>query len=181
MINLEKDEQLIMIVRRHWIFVVGRILSSAILFVLPLALIRFLSVYGILKLGGNQTALFSGLAGAWFLLIWIAFFTFWTRYYLTIWVVTDKRIIGLSQKALFSREASSMRLDRIQDIDVNVRGIFSTLLGVGTLKVQSAGEDLDEDFTMVGIAKPYDVKETISRLVSAELEKVKTVKLEQPE
>jgi hypothetical protein len=96
----------------------------------------------------------------WLLAIWLRFFIVWTNYYLDVWYVTEKRIIDVDQKALFNREVSNLRFDRIQDVTLQVRGVVATFLDYGDIRVQTAAED-STDFYMEQVAHPERVKQVI--------------------
>lgn len=95
----------------------------------------------------------------WLLILWILLFIMWTNYYLDMLILTDKKVIRVEQNALFSREMSSFRLDRLQDITVEVNGIIATVLNFGTVYIETAGEK--EEFVMRGVGHPYEVKNKI--------------------
>ena len=76
-----------------------------------------------------------------------------------VWILTDRKIIDIEQLSLFSREVSEFRLDRVQDITVEVRGIISTMLKFGTLHVQTAGAT--REFVIKNIPDPYKVRDII--------------------
>jgi hypothetical protein len=67
-------------------------------------------------LPGQFYTLFAFFFILWVLTLWIFFFLDWTKYYLDVWYVTQKRIIIIDQKALFDREISNVRFDKIQDV-----------------------------------------------------------------
>ena len=85
----------------------------------------------------------------------------WTDYYLDVWMVTDKRIIDIEQKSFFHRQTSVFRIERIQDITIETRGIIATLLNFGDIHVQTAGES--QEFIMRGIANPKYMRRIILR------------------
>ena len=60
--------------------------------------------------------------------------------FLNAWVLTNRRITTIKQRRFFNREVSSLLLPRIQDVTTNVTGVLPSLLGIGDIKVQSAGE-----------------------------------------
>lgn len=101
----------------------------------------------------------------------------WTDFYLDVLVVTDHRIINIEQKALFARETSSLHLDKIQDVSVEVFGILATFLSFGNLKIQTAGEM--EEFIIKGIKDPDAIKQTILEQHEKAMIKLRTVRIEQ--
>ncbi len=83
-------------------------------------------------------------------------------YILTVAVVTNKRIIRIDQKAFFIYERNEMELDKIQDISVNIQGIFATFLDFGDLQVQTAGTIVK--FTFPQLPNPQKIKDIIMGL-----------------
>lgn len=176
MLSLDHNEHIILKIRKHWFLLAVHVVILTALFILPLILARVVAYFNILHFGGNAAALAAVFVGIWLLALWISFFSFWTTFYFDVWVVTNKRIIDIDQRRLFNREIATMRLDRIQDIVIEVRGILASVLNLGVLKVQSAGES--QEFVMTGVAEPYKVKDAIARLANQAAEAIKTVRLE---
>jgi hypothetical protein len=126
-------------------------------------------------LASSLTILVGGAYVIWLLALWIGFFIFWTDFYLDIWIITDKRIIDIEQQGLFSRTTSALRHDNIQDSTISEGGLVASLLGFGTVKVQSAAADVQ---IVIPYAKsPRKVKELIMHLHDTTIEKTKTVRL----
>ncbi len=70
--------------------------------------------------------------------------------------VTDENIVDMDQVGIFQRTIATLRLSRVQDISVNVKGPMQTVLGYGTVTVQTAGEK--ELFHFDYVPDPYAVK-----------------------
>jgi hypothetical protein len=56
--------------------------------------------------------------------------------------LTDQRFIQITQKGLFHRSVSDIGLQQIQSINYDISGIEQTLLGFGTIKMQTYVGDL---------------------------------------
>ena len=100
----------------------------------------------------------------------------WTTYYLDVLIVTDKRIFDINQQGFFHRESGSFRIDRIQNITVDQKGIIQTLLDFGTIHIETAGES--EEFVAPYIAGPYTIKKFINELQDQAIEKSQLVHFE---
>lgn len=163
-LHLDPDENVILEVRKHWIIFAGIafgfICAAFLPFIIFTAIKIFASNYLNYDLPGNDNALFLFFYSLWLLTLWILFFVDWTKYYLDVWYVTEKRIIAIDQKNVFHREISNLRFDKIQDITVGIRGFISTLLDFGDVKVQTASEDSVE-FTLNTVRHPNDVRKVI--------------------
>ncbi len=164
-LHLDPDEHVIMEVRKHWIVFaghgVGLFVSALLPFVVFTVLQMFVpSITNVIQLPGNTGALFLFFYSLWLLFLWISFFVAWTKYYLDVWFVTEKRIVAVDQKELFDREISNLRFDKIQDVTIDVDGLIPTMLHFGNIKVQTASED-EKDFAMDTVRNPDEVRRVI--------------------
>lgn len=169
--ELELGETVIKTVRQHIFLLVIRFIPFIILAAIPLLIPP---MYGLLvSHAGTDVAALSidfdnalmrfGL-GVWWLFLWMAAFTMLTKFFLTQWVITTTRIVDITQNSLFDREVSSFLLARVQDITTDVEGLFPTLIGYGTLNVETAGRM--EKFCMNGIAHPEAIRDLIMREIA---------------
>ncbi len=56
------------------------------------------------------------------------------------WIVTDDSITQIVQLGLFRRQTSKLSMANVEDVTSEQTGFIATLLGFGTLKVETAGE-----------------------------------------
>ena len=163
-LNLDTDEHVILEVRKHWfvfaMHAVGLVCGGFLPFALFAALKMFAPWIIGISLPGNVSALFVFFYSLWLLFLWITFFVEWTKYFLDVWYVTEKRIIDVQQNRLFDREIVNIRFDKIEDITVEVEGPLATFLNFGTIRVQTAGE-VNSDFTLTMVKDPNRVREII--------------------
>lgn len=157
--------------RKHWLLFVMGLLPYAILAVLPLALPNLLSLIPKAALyAAEHNYLDSRFVhmtfGIWLLFVWTGAWGSFTRYYLNVWVLTSERIVDVEQRRFFSREVSSVLLNRVQDVTTNVTGVLASFLGIGSIKVQSAGAK--NEFRMVGIPNPEEMRDLILKYVPEE-------------
>ena len=66
----------------------------------------------------------------------------WIGWYFSIFIVTDRRLIQITQKGLFHRTVIDMGLGQIQMVNYQVAGLQETLLGFGTIMMQTNVGDL---------------------------------------
>ncbi len=162
-LHLEADEHIILEVRKHWIVFFGYALSMLFSALIPFIIFSFSKIVFPdfqINLPGNTSALFLFVYCLWLLFLWASFFINWTKYYLDVWYVTEKRIIAVDQKQIFNRAISNLRFDKIQDVTIDVRGFVPTFLNFGNVKVQTAGED-NYEFSMDTVADPEKVRKVI--------------------
>ncbi|MEK7659517.1 MAG: PH domain-containing protein [Patescibacteria group bacterium] len=153
-------EKVELFLRRHWLILFFIYLGFGILTLLGLSGFYLASKFFILK--GNNLNLAVFLLSFYFLFIWYFLFKTLTDFYLDTWIVTDHRILDIHQLGLFKRNISELRLSKIQDVTVEIKGILSTFLNYGTVMIQTAGEI--PEFTFEQVPRPQQVKDKILQL-----------------
>ncbi len=88
----------------------------------------------------EYTYFFGGL-GAGFLLAMIIFFPYWVRWHFSVYIMTNKRLIQQT-RSLLQVSVVDISLDQIQMVNYQVSGLQETLLGFGTIMVQTYVGDL---------------------------------------
>lgn len=173
MFDLSSDEKVVLKVHRHKLVLVFKSFFLILFVLLPPLL--FWSVGQVGPIKGNELALFLSVYSAILLIGWMIFFIIWTDYYLDVLIVTDKRIIDIEQRGFFKREVSTVRLESIEDITINVSGVVATFLDYGTLKLQTAAEN--REFIIYDVPHPNQIKSTIYELQNKQIQAPKSVKM----
>ncbi len=62
-------------------------------------------------------------------------------------IVTDRNITQILQNGLFSRKVSQLNMVNVEDVTSVQRGFFATMFGFGRLKVETAGEQMNFDYS----------------------------------
>lgn len=171
-IQLEDGELVLDTVRKHWFIIILELVTIGLVGLLPLVILAGSTLvpdlpFLELLLAGQAGVITYGMA-AWVLLTLIMGFSIWTNYYLDLWVITDRRIIVIDQRAFFNRKVSSFRLERLQDIKVTIKGLIPTLLNFGTIRAQTAGAN-ESNFESSGMPDPRGVQSTIQSAMDERL------------
>ena len=66
----------------------------------------------------------------------------WISWYYSVFIVTDQRFIQVTQKGFFNKSVVDIGLHQIQMINYEVAGIQESLLGFGTIMMQTYMGDL---------------------------------------
>ena len=151
--------------RKHWFTLLGPGLFICAAALLPVFIYSVFSAFPIeIESEKNLTVLFLFLYTIWVLILWVIAFVIWTDHYLDVWIVTNKNLIDVEQQGIFHREITTTRLNRIQDINSEVRGMFQTFLNFGDITIQNAGTN--KQFVIRGVENPANVRENIEKAVS---------------
>ena len=84
---------------------------------------------------------FEGL-GAGLVIGLILFSPWWISWFYTVFIVTDHRFIQITQKGLFHRSVVDIGINQIQMVNYEINGLQETLLGFGTIIIQTYMGDL---------------------------------------
>lgn len=151
---LQRSEQVLAIVRRHWWFLWPRtLLWAGIAIVAPVVAWWLLDLIGVFD---DISAIF------WIaLLLWVGFWGVrillnWYQYYNDIWVITDQRIVDSRKPHPLRHTLASADLVNIQDMTVEKRGLFASLMNFGDVVCQTAAAK--HLFVLSGIPQPAEVQ-----------------------
>ena len=161
-IELEADEKVMLESRRHWFVLFGQLLPFPIAAFAPIFFIWYVEIAmpssPFMIDAANPYLWYSYVL--WVLLLWMGSFNVWTNHYLDILIATNKRVIVINQKGFWRRNIASFRLERLQDLNVEINGFFATMLDYGTLNAETAGQS-EEGFRTYGMPHPREIKASI--------------------
>ena len=121
------DEEVLLLFRKH-----------------PVVMRKAIVVASVALLLGTIPALvkptfevFFGGLGLGFLLAFLIMFYSWISWNFSVFIVTNIRLIQVTQKGLWTRSVVDIGLDKIQTISFEIHGMQETLLGFGTIVIQT--------------------------------------------
>jgi len=159
--ELEKNEEIIKIIHRHWFDILKQFsISFILIFILISVLFTLPSFFQFDSPEEYKILLFieSGFA----IFIWIYMFLIGIDYYFDVWVLTTNRIINVEQKGLFLRHVSELKLVKIQDVTTEVEGFLPTMFNYGDVHIQTAAEQVR--FIFRSVPDPYRIKSEIMKM-----------------
>lgn len=158
----EEGEAVVLFLRQHPIVNLGWVGGVMGLSVLPLFFYIF-PAYQMLTPGLKVVVVlgwYLGVAG-----FALAKFLGW---YFNIFILTDERMIDVDFLNLFSRVISEAKLDKIQDVNSVMSGVWQTFFNYGSVFVQTASEVAE--FVFENIPYPDAVVKIINKLIDVEEE-----------
>lgn len=162
MIKLDKNEHIILEVRKHWFYLLTEIALAIIFILLPIFILPILGAIGF-EINVSSISLTFFIYFIWVLFMWLTIFIFWTNYYLDVWIITTDKIYDIEQHGLFKREVSILHYEKIQDITYEINGLVYSVLNLGDLHVQTAGTE--RNFTIKGIKDPAYVQRKLNEIL----------------
>lgn len=152
------DEEVILVLRSHPITQINWILTSIIIFFLPLFFNIFLTEF----LSGKQVFFIN--------LFWYAFlfsFVFLNilNYLFNVGIVTNKRIIDVDFHQILYKEVTASSINKIEDVTVKSAGFFAGFFNYGNLFIQTAAEEQNIEF--LNIPQPMEAASVINKLMKS--------------
>ena len=129
------DEEVLLLFRKHPVVMrKGLIIGSLGLLAGPLFVViaGYINESYIPSMGQYLLILLGG-----FVLAGILFFPSWMSWFFSIYLLTNQRFVQVKQQGFFNKNVVDIGLDNISMINYEVKGVQETLLGFGTITMQT--------------------------------------------
>ena len=155
----QENEEIYLILRPHWFIFLGKFLAwllfAAILVFVDWAINQYAPT-----LKTEPYVNYVNLAKSIYLMFLVlGLLILWVMYYLNMQIITNERIVDVTQRSLLHRTVSELHLNSIEDVTAETKGIFGTFLDFGNVYVQTAAET--ERFVFDHVPNPALVEKTI--------------------
>ena len=91
--------------------------------------------------------------------LFLGLLTIWVIYYLNVHIITNERVVDITQPGILHHTISELHLSRVQDATAEIKGFLHTFLDYGNVYLQTAGET--ERFVFSEIPNPTKVEKLI--------------------
>jgi len=156
----DADEDIVLVIRSHWITWVPTILVSIVLALIPFLVV---AVFKDLSTSLSAGLILMGLIVS----VTIILNTFFKWFY-SVNIVTTQRIIDVDFVNAFHHKFSEAQLEKIEDISHEHTGFVGSMFDVGTVFIQTAGSQAEFEFQ--NIPRPRDVQDTLNDLLEMKQE-----------
>ncbi|MBP9812035.1 PH domain-containing protein [Candidatus Gracilibacteria bacterium] len=164
------DEELKLVLKRHWIVYVYLGFYAFFLLLSSIILITY------------HSTIFSFIPGSAFsvflIIYWSIYLLFlyitWANNELDLFVITDQRIRGIEQLSFLNRTISECSLDDVKEVNAQTKGLLENLFNFGTVSMHTASEN--SNFVMHFAPSPIDNASIIRNVIQDN----KAKKKEQP-
>lgn len=155
----QANERVYLLTRQHPIILFKRIAFWLMFVVLLIILDSYiLPQYAILA-QAPYLQIVNFIKSVYIMVLVIGIFTIWILYYLNYQIITNERIVDVTQNTLLHHTTSELHLHRVQDVTAEVKGLVGNLFGYGNVYVQTAGETARFEFNKV--PQPHKVEKLI--------------------
>lgn len=155
----DSDEDIILIVRSHWIAFVPHLLFIVLLCLIPLV---FLYIGPYVPFLGTKM-LFLGMLIVSLIAAFNILVTTILKWYYTVNILTDQRIVVVRMENAFYHSYAEAQLEKIEDVTHTNIGILGTLFDVGNVQIDTAGHGVD--FYLKTLPRPRELQDVINDLL----------------
>lgn len=139
----DKEEEVVLLLRRHPITNLGWLLTSVVMVLAP----GVLSKFPILDFLPDSYR-FIAILG-WYLIVTAYVLQNIISWLFNVQIVTDERIVDIDFSNLIYKQVSDANIDKIQDVTYKMGGVVRTLFNYGDVLVQTASEVPNFEFDAV--------------------------------
>ncbi|HEV8601593.1 MAG TPA: hypothetical protein VGQ87_03290 [Patescibacteria group bacterium] len=155
----QDGEEIFMVIRQHWITFTVK-LAVWLMFVFILLLTDYLAPkYASFLFIAPYSQVWILIKSLYLMFLILGLLMLWVIYYLNVQIITNERVVDITQTSLLHHTISELHLNRIQDVTADVKGILPTFFDYGNVYLQTAGET--ERFVFEGIPNPTAVEKLI--------------------
>lgn len=158
-VQLQPGESVVLVVRRHWFFLVMPLALTLLAMLVPPAVL--LTVVG--RTAGPRAVdtVFVVASLGYLIVLGVRAYLVWYAWVHDVWVITNQRLVDGQKRHWFHEEVSTADLMHVQDVALDRHGVLATLLQFGDLRVQTAAEI--EEFILRKIPHPQNVLTILDR------------------
>ena len=155
----EPSEEIVLVVRSHWIAYIPGTLFALLFLILPMILIVVSKRIDLF----NSTSIYIGLLIVGIILCLNILVTTVLKWYYTVNIITDQRIVVVRTDNAFYHSYSEAQLEKIEDISHRPIGFWSNIFDVGDVDIDTAGHEVD--FHLKTLPKPRELQDVLNDLL----------------
>ncbi len=139
----DAQEEIILVVRRHWFTNLGWIMATIVMIFAPLTL-RLFPLLDFLPTNFQFIAILF-----WYTVTFAYAFEKFISWYFNVGIITDERVVDIDFNNLLDKKFSDAKISMIQDVTSRVSGVSQTLFNYGSVFIQTAAEVPEIEFEKV--------------------------------
>lgn len=160
--NQDEDEEIVLLVRRHFVTNFPWITISILLSIIPVIITPFLpQLVPFIQIIGLTRNLFIGF---YYLLLLGYILINFSLWYFHVSLITTKRIVDVDVTGILFRNVAETKLDLIQDVSYTQNGVLRSVFNYGDIFIQTAGNLPNFEFEQA--PQPAEIIRLLSDLLS---------------
>lgn len=135
-----ENEEIMLIVRKHWISDFKVLLLLFFLGLVPLATYFYVVIKYFPAQIQNNDLIVMFFVAEYVLCVLLVSYIAWLNHELDVMIVTNQRVLNHDQVGFLHRQISETNLDQIQDIKGSERGLIQTVFHFGIIEIRTASD-----------------------------------------
>ena len=156
----DPEEEILMILRAHWLTNIPWLAIALVLFLAP-AVLRFFPLLDSFPVRFQLMFII-----VWYLVLVMYIFERFLSWFFNMTIITDERIVDIDFVNLTTKKVADADLDKIQDVSFTNSGVFGTIFDFGNVLVQTAAEVTE--FVFENVPNPAGIAKILQRLRTEE-------------
>lgn len=161
-VEQEKDEVIELLLRQHWVTNIVWVVVFTIGFLIPVAILYFLSVPTISLLYQIPQEIIWGFIALWYLLLIAYALEKFLHWYFNIYIVTDKHLVDINFYSILNRDIQEVSLENIESASSQISGLLRSFFNFGNVIIQTAAEN--QQITFLDVPYPDKVVDRVNDL-----------------
>lgn len=157
----ETDEEVLLILRRHFITNIPWLIGILTLSILPIIFPLIFQLFPIPLPADKILLLFTIF---YYLIIFGLVLINFSLWYFHTGIVTTKRVIDIDLSGILFRQISEAKIRKIEEVTYKQVGFISSLFNYGDVYIQTAGEEINIEYDRV--PKPAKIVDIINDLTA---------------
>lgn len=158
------NEQVILLLRRHWSVAIAFVLRFIVALLIPpivIVALIFGDLFEFIPGTLSYVLIIEGIS-LYYLFAFLMYLHSFVDYHLDIWIITNQRIVSVEQNGLFNRTVAELNIEKVQDVSSEIKGKIQTFLNFGQVYIQTAGAT--EKFSFEQVPHPSEVAKIILQI-----------------
>lgn len=156
----EREEKIVLLLRRHPITNIPWIVAAALMLIAP-GILGYLPILSFLPTRFQLVGIL-----IWYLVTAAFILEQFLTWFFNVYIVTDERVVDVDFLNLIYKEVSDAKIDRIQDVTYKMGGFVRTIFNYGDVFIQTAAEVPNFEFSAV--PNPAQISRILQELRSEE-------------
>lgn len=153
----EKGEQVVLIVRSHWIVTIPYFFLAVLVFILPFVLASLMPTFF-----SSIALLISLVITSVLVSLGITVSTF-VKWFYTVHIITDQRVVDLDFTSIMNHSMAEAQLEKIEDVTHKQLGVIGSIFDVGSVYIQTAGAQNEIEFS--NVPRPREIHDILFDLL----------------
>jgi hypothetical protein len=163
----EEGENVVLLLRKHWITNVSWILTCVIFLVAPIFILPALFLNGLVPVDFPDKII-NAVIIYWYMSVFSYAFVSFLMWYFTVSIVTETRVVDVDFINILHKKSAETRIAKVEDVTERTGGFIRSLFDFGDVFLQTAAKDAM--FQFEAVPHPARIVKIVNNLLGKSIE-----------